>query len=133
MFGVMLEAVPLVVAPFFAVYIEAGNGIFLCGDGEGFEGVAVCFFGKGVGQTLAKPWGNGCGGARGGDELEIHFDIPATFAVAIMLGVFIGFEGDLFVFGVPESDAVGLGVIGAERVGLSVVDDQRGGAVGSAV
>ena len=119
----MPEAAPFVVAPFFTVYIEADDGVFLRGGGEGFGGVAVCFFGKGVGQALAKPRenGNGCGGAGGGGELESYFGIPAVFAAAVAFGVFTGFEGDFFVFGVPEGDVVGLGAAGAERADFGVV------------
>ena len=132
LFGVMPEAAPFVVAPFFTVYVEADDGVFLRGGGEGFGGVAVCFFGKGVGQALAKPRenGNGCGGAGGGGELESYFGIPAVFAAAVAFGVFTGFEGDFFVFGVPEGDVVGLGAAGAERADFGVVGGQRGGVAG---
>ena len=129
----MPEAAPFVVAPFFTVYIEADDGVFLRGGGEGFGGVAVCFFGKGVGQALAKPRENGCGGAGGGGELEIYFGIPAVFAAAVVFGVFTGFEDDFFVFGVPEGDVVGLGAAGAERADFGVVGGQRGGVAGLAV
>ena len=133
LFGVMPEAAPFVVAPFFTVYVEADDGVFLRGGGEGFGGVAVCFFGKGVGQALAKPRENGGGGAGGGGELEIYFGISAVFAAAVVLGVFTGFEGDFFVFGVPEGDVVGLGAAGAERADFGVVGGQRGGVAGLAV
>ena len=133
LFGVMPEAAPFVVAPFFTVYIEADDGVFLRCGGEGFGGVAGCFFGKGVGQALAKPRENGGGGAGGGGELESYFGIPAVFAAAVAFGVFTGFEGDFFVFGVPEGDVVGLGAAGAERADFGVVGGQRGGVAGLAV
>ena len=62
-----------------------------------------------------------------------YFGIPAVFAAAVVFGVFTGFEGDFFVFGVPEGDIVGLGAAGAERADFGVVGGQRGGVAGLAV